>query len=285
MTKKSIIIGTLILTVVVMFGFISKKFRGDKSETPTDKQSNLVLGMALLNDIPKIDFKQIVGELQYKYNFTVTGQDFDEEKGIGVIQLKGSQIAIGLMNIPIPGDELEFPSQISYLWPDAKDLTPKHKGHIIISVTSTGDSKLDLYKTFTKAAASVLTNTKAFGIYLGAQTLVLPTDFYVAGANSMTDEDLPLMNWIYFGLKDEDGKNSGYTFGLKEFGFDEMEILNSNHSKDEIHETLFNLSHYVIQSGVTLKDGEIVGLKEEQKLKLTKSKGAQLEGTTLKVEY
>ncbi len=268
-----------------MFGFISKIFKGGKSETPTDKQPNLVLGMALLNDIPKMDFKKIVRELQYKYNLNVTGQDFDEQKGIGVIQLKGSQIAIGLMNIPIPGDELEFPSQISYLWPNASDLTPKHKAHIIISVTSTGDSKLDLYKTFTKAAASVLTNTNAFGIYLGNQTLVLPTDFYVAGANSMTDEDLPLMNWIYFGLRDEDGKNSGYTFGLKEFGFDEMEIINSDHSKEEIQEMLFNLSHYVIQDDVTLKDGETVGLTEEQKLKLTRTKGVQLEGTTLKIEY
>jgi len=285
MTKKSIITGTAIITVLAMLGFIGKIFNGDKVKTPTDKQSNLVLGMALLNDIPTMDFNKIAEELQHKYDLNITGQDFDEEKGIGVIQLKGSQIAIGLMNMPIPGDELEFPSRISYLWPDAKDLTPNHKGHIIISVTSTGDSKLDLYKTFTKAAAAILTNTNAIGIYLGNQTLVLSTDFYVTGANSMTDEDLPLMNWVYFGLRDENGKNSGYTFGLKEFGFDEMEIINSNHSKEEIHEMLFNLSHYVIQTNATLKDGETVGLTQEQKLKLTKSEGVQLEGTTLKIEY
>ena len=285
MTKKSIIIGTVILTAIIIFGFISKIFKGDNSETTTDKESSTVLGMVLLNDISKIDFKKVIGELQYKYDITITGQDVDEEKGVGVIQLTGSQIAIMLMDVPIPGDELEFPSQISYLWPDAKDLTPKHKGHIIISVTSTGDNKLKMFKTFTRVASSILTNTNALGIYLGNQTLVLPTAFYVDGAKSMTDDSLPLMNWIYIGLRDENDRNSGYTFGLKEFGFDEMEILNSKNSKEEIHEILFNLSHYVILSNVTLKDGETIGLTEDQKIKLTKSKGVQLEGTTLKVSY
>ena len=164
-------------------------------------------------------------------------------------------------------------------------MTPKHKGHIIISVSSTGDTKLNMFKTFTKAASSVLTNTNAFGIYFGNQTLVLPTAFYVDGADSMTDDNLPLMNCIYIGLRDENGKSNGYTFGLKEFGFDEMEVLNSSHSKEEIHEMLFNLSHYVILGNVTLGDGETLGLSAEQKLKLTKSKGVQLEGRTLKVEY
>ncbi len=285
MTKKSIIIGAVILTALTMFGFINKIFKGDNPETKTDKQSSTVLGMVLLNDISKIDFKKVIGELQYKYDITITGQDTDEEKGIAVIQLKGSQIAIMLMDVPIPGDELEFPSQISYLWPDAKDLTPKHKGHIIISVTSTGDNKLKMFRTFTKVATSILTNTNALGIYLGNQTLVLPTAFYVDNAKSMTDDSLPLMNWIYIGLRDDNDKNNGYTFGLKEFGFDEMEILNSKHSKEEIHEMLFNLSHYVILSNVTLKDGETIGLTADQKIKLSRSQGVQVEGTTLKVSY
>lgn len=284
MTKKSIIVGTVILTALIMFGFINKIFKGDNPET-TGKQTSIVLGMVLLNDISKIDFKKVIGELQYKYDITITGQDVDEGKGIGVIQLKGSQIAIVLMDVPIPGDELEFPSRISYLWPDAKDLTSRHKGHIIISVTSTGDDKLKMFRTFTKVATCILTNTNALGIYLGNQTLVLPTAFYVDSAKSMTADSLPLMNWIYIGLRDEDNKNSGYTFGLKEFGFDEMEILNSKHSKEEIHEMLFNLSHYVILNNVILKDGETIGLTENQKIKLTKSQGVQLEGITLKVSY
>jgi hypothetical protein len=268
-----------------MSGFIGRFFESKGSEVTAEKESKVVLGMALLNEVTRIDFKKIIDELKNKYDVDITGQDVDQEKGVGVIQLKNSQITIMLMDVPIPGDELEFPSQISYLWKDAKDLTPKHKGHVIISVSSTSDNKLNMFKTFTKAASSVLTNTKSLGIYLGNQTLVLPTGFYVEGARLMTDEELPLMNWIYFGLREEDGKKSGYTFGLKEFGFDELEILNSRHSIQEIQEMLFNISHYVILSNVTLEDGETIGVTAEQKIRIVRSKGVHLEGTTLKLEY
>ncbi|PZR16852.1 MAG: hypothetical protein DI539_17500 [Flavobacterium psychrophilum] len=285
MAKKSIIIGTVILTLLIMFGFISKLFKGDDNGTKTKNPSTIVLGMALLNDTQKVHFKKITDELKYKYELNITEQNYDEEKGVGVIGLKNSQISIAMIDLPIPGDELEFPSQIAYLWPEAKDLTPKHKAHIIISVSSPDDTKLNMFKTFTKAASSILANTNSLGIYLGSQTLVLSTDFYIEGAKSMTDDDLPLMNWIYFGLREEDGKHSGYTYGLKEFGFNEIEILNSSYPVEDIQGMLFNISHYIIQGNVTLNDGETIGLTEDQKIKIKKSKGVQLDGTTLKLEY
>jgi hypothetical protein len=285
MTKKIIIIGTIILTVIIMLGFISKLFKNDSSETKADSESNVVLGMVLLKEVDKIDFKKISDQLKYKYDINITKEEVDSVRGVAVFKLNNSQIAIMLMDIPIPGDELEFPSQISYLWPEAKDLTPTHKGHIIISVSSTTDNKLNMFKNFTKVASTVLTNTNSLGIYLGNQTLVLPTDFYVGGAKSMTDEELPLLNWIYFGLRKENGKNSGYTFGLKEFGYDELEILNSSNPIEEIQSMLFNISHYIIQGNVELNDGETIGLTEDQKIKIEKSQGVQVEGTTLKLLY
>jgi hypothetical protein len=285
MIKKLLIFGTVTLTLLMMFGFISKLFRAQSSEATTATESNVVLGMVLLNDAEKIDFKKILNDLKHTYNVNVSGQEIDEEKGLGVIQLQNSQIVIMLMGVPIPGDELEFPSRISYIWTDAKELTPKHKGHIIISVSSKANKKLNMFKTFTKAASAVLSNTNSLGIYLGSQTLVLPTSFYVEEAKSMTDEQLPLMNWIYFGLRVDGGKNSGYTFGLKEFGYDELEILNSKYPIEEIQGMLFNISHYVIQGDVTLKDGETIGLTADQKIKIVRSKGVQLEGTTLKLKY
>jgi hypothetical protein len=285
MTRKSIIIGALILTLFIMFGFISKLFKGEGNEAKTENNSTIVLGMALLRNVEKIDFQKITDELKHHYNLPITGHDYDEEKGIGVVELKSSQIAIALINLPIPGDELEFPTQVAYLWPEAKDLIPKHQAHIIISVSSPDDTKLNMYKTFTKAASSVLANTNSIGIYLGNQTLVLPTDFYLDGAKAMTDDDLPLMNWIYFGLREENGSHSGYTYGLKEFGFNELEILNSSHSVEDIQGMLFNISHYIIQGNVTLHDGETIGLTADQKIKIRKSKGVQVDGITLKLEY
>ena len=83
----------------------------------------------------------------------------------------------------------------------------------------------------------------------------------------MTEEDFPLHIWIYFGLRQEKEKQSIYTYGLKEFGKKELEILNSDHSLGELSEMMFNLAHYVIGYNVVLKHGETIGITAEQKLK------------------
>ena len=79
----------------------------------------------------------------------------------------------------------------------------------------------------------------------------------------MSEEDLPLYNWIYFGLRKENGKQSVYTYvnvSCKDFGKMEMEIVESENSIEELNEMMFNLAHYVIAFNVALKDGETIGI-------------------------
>lgn len=57
-----------------------------------------------------------------------------------------------------------------------------------------------------------------------------------------------------------------------------MEIVNSDHSAEELIDMMFTLVHYVIASDVTLKDGETIGMSAEQKLEITLSEGKYLEG-------
>ncbi|MCH5715516.1 DUF4261 domain-containing protein [Niabella hibiscisoli] len=101
----------------------------------------------------------------------------------------------------------------------------------------------------------------------------------------MSEEDLPLYNWICFGLRKERGKQSVYTYGLADFGKQEMEIIDSEKSLEELNEMMFNLAHYVIAYDVILKDGETIGVSAEQKLKITESEGKFTAGKTFKIEY
>ena len=44
----------------------------------------------------------------------------------------------------------------------------------------------------------------------------------------MQEDELPIFNWIWFGLwRDENGMN-GYTYGLDSFGKEEMEVLGTD---------------------------------------------------------
>jgi hypothetical protein len=268
----------LILSVIVIMGLFSFFNKEKKSET-----SKNILGMVLLEEPKSLDIKKVVSELREKWNLKVGDKESSNETS--VLEIDGYNIAIASMEVPIPGNEIETTAEYNYFWKNGKEEATKHKGHIILSIMNAGKNPVAENKLYTKIASAVLNNSKSIGIYIGGRTLLLKKDFYQSLTAEMSDESLPLYNWIYFGLRTENGKNSMYTYGLADFNKTEIEILDTNHSKDEINEMMMNLVNYILISDVTLKDGETIGFTEEQKLKITISKGKFIDGKTIKVAF
>ena len=255
-----------------------------KKEKKTESNGNsAILGMVLLDDSNSFDLKVTVNELRTRWKLKVNDND-SEEKG-AVLEINEYRIAI--MHIPaaIPEGEVERTAKYNYFWENGVEETSKHKGHIVLSIINAGKNPVQENLLYSKIASAVMNNSRAIGIYIGGRTLVIKKDFYQANVESMSEEDLPLYNWVYFGLRKENGKQSIYTYGLSDFGKKEMEIIESENSIEELNEMMFNLAHYVIAFNVTLKDGETIGISAEQKLKISESKGKFLEGKTLKIEY
>jgi hypothetical protein len=113
----------------------------------------------------------------------------------------------------------------------------------------------------------------------------LSKEFYQANLEDISESNLPINNLIYFGIRKENSKTSIYTYGLKDFRKKEMEIIESEHDVDDLIGMMYNLTSYVLESDVTLKDGETIGMSETQKLKIKLSKGKFLDEQTLKIEY
>lgn len=268
----------LILSVIVIMGLFSFFNKEKKSET-----SRTILGMVLLEEPKSMDIKKVISELREKWNLKVG--DTESSNETSVLEIDGYNIAIASMEVPIPGNEIETTAEYNYFWKNGKDEATKHKGHIILSIMNAGKNPVAENILYTKIASAVLNNSKSIGIYIGGRTLLLKKDFYQSLTAEMSDENLPLYNWIYFGLRTENGKNSMYTYGLADFNKTEIEILDTKHSKDEINEMMMNLVNYILISDVTLKDGETIGFTEEQKLKITISKGKFIDGKTIKVAF
>ncbi len=112
-----------------------------------------------------------------------------------------------------------------------------------------------------------------------------PLQGSLANTAEIDDQSLSLFNWLYFGLREDQGKRSVYTYSMADFGKSEMEIVDSERTMSDLSEMLFNVSHYVIASDVTLNSGETVGSTADQKLKIERSKGKYLPGETLKIKY
>ena len=60
-------------------------------------------------------------------------------------------------------------------------------------------------------------------------------------------------------------------------------MLDSEADFQQIREFLFNVVYYCLDSGVELHDGETIGFTEDQKLRISRSEGAAVEGYSLKI--
>lgn len=268
---------SIVLISIGIFSF----FQAEKKTEVKDNK--LLLGMVLLDEPNSMDIPKVIDELRNKWHLLVEQQEADNETA--VVAIEGYTIAIGTIPKPIPGEEIKRAATYNYFWKNGLEESSQHKAHVILSIMNAGKNPVIENLLFNKVAAAVLANSKSSGIYLGSRTLLLKKDFYLAYTEKMSEEDLPLYNWLYFGLRQENGKQSVYTYGLTDFGKQEMEIIHSSHSLEELSDMMYNLAHYVIAQDVTLQDGETIGLSAEQKLKITQSKGQFLEGQTLKIEY
>lgn len=256
-----------------------------KKEKNIENSSNsAILGMVLLEESHPLDLTKIVSELENQWGLAVVVES--ESTGeTAIINIDEYRIAIGLIAAPIPTDEAIIAAEYNMFWENGVDEVKTHKGHIILSIMNAGKNTINENLLFSKIASTILSNSKSIGIYIGGRSLAIEKDFYIASTKNMSGEDLPLYIWLYFGFRGEEEKQSVYTYGLKDFGKKEMEILHSNKDHIELGDVMYNLAHYVIANNVDLKDGETIGFTAEQKLNISESKGVFLDDITLKIDY
>ena len=200
-----------------------------------------------------------------------------------VFGVDGMMAAISFIEMPVPNGEAEHYAETNYLWPNAVETTKTHVAQIFLAVISGGKSAVDTGILFTKIASSCLKLKNAVGLY--ASGTVFQPEFYIDVAGLIEGGDLPILNWIYFGVYTNEKGTSGYTYGLRMFGKEEIEVINSTATPESIYDFLIDIVYYILSEDITLEDGETIGFTEVQKLKIKRSKGVAVDGYTMKIEY
>ena len=260
--------------------------RKKKQKTAPEKSGSFV-SFVLLDEIA-LDMDALVKHLQEDWGIVVSADDIDQDKRSFVSMQDEMMLAVSLMPAPIPNGEAVQNAKTNWLWPEAVSVAEAHKAHIMVAVMGMGQDTLHTATMHVKVCTSCLALKNATGMNtLGS---VLDPVFYMEAAKMhMANNTFPVMNLVFFGLYSNDGgkTGSGYTYGMDLFGKKNMEIIDSAHGAGEIHDFMVNIAGYVIESDVTLKDGETLGYSAEQKLPITESAGVAIDGDgrTLKIGF
>lgn len=201
-----------------------------------------------------------------------------------IFDVDGAMAVVSLMPAPVPDGEAEYCAASNYLWPEAVAVTQTHRAHLLVAVLGEG-TPVEKGKLLTKLCAAALSQPGALGVYT-AGTVFQPA-FYqeVAQLMQADEEALPILDWVYFGLYRDQSGNNAYTYGLRAFGKEELEILGSQAELEELRDVLLEIADYVLRYDATLSDGETIGASAEERLPITRSQSAVLEGETLKIGF
>ena len=233
------------------------------------------------------DKEQFIRDMKEKWDIAVDEYNASEEKDDDalVFEVGDMVAAVSLATYPIPNGEAELNAENNYMWEDAVKVAREHCAHIMVAVLGKEENLLEKGKLYTKVVAACCCQEYATGIYTSG--VVFEPRFYEGFANMMQEDELPIFNWIWFGLYRSEGGLNGYTYGMDVFGKEEMEVLNTDAEPEELRDFLASLASYVLACDVTLQDGETIGFSADDKHTITRSPGVSLpeEQMTLKISY
>lgn len=243
----------------------------------SEQIGNGIAGFVLYKNT-EFDWDKFLTQLKDDWGIVPNGER--EEKAL-VFEEDGMTVALSFMETPVPNSEAEQAANYNILWAEGSKAVAEHKTHMMLAVINKIDA-VEQALLFAKVACSLLKMEGAIGIY--KDPTVYEKKFYIDFAETIKDKETPMPILIYVGLYKSPTGFCAFTSGLRFFGFEEMEIIDSNKDPDPIVSFLLSVSEYVVTENVELKDGETIGFTEEQKIPIEVSQGVSVRGNSIKLK-
>lgn len=191
-------------------------------------------------------------------------QRLEMKEGAFTFEVDGADVGGMVMPAPIPNDEVLGPASTSWLWPAASQDLRGYGAHVVVFVRS--ETHLKAFQVMTRAAAAIVSATKALGVYVGGSGSVIRADVFVGMAQEMA---IPVPLWVDLRcVALEDGRTGLFTVGLKQFGLMEIEIPSSPQKCGDLRTWTMSLASWLIETRPTIKAGETVGLSAEERVRV-----------------
>lgn len=195
------------------------------------------------------------------------------------------QVIISYIPEHVPFGSAEEAARYNYQWPKAMEVAEMHKAHVLVIVSATRPDvdPITTASTLTKFVDTALNQESASGVF--TDWVLYPPEYYCHMAQALKEGELPVADWIWFGIgKDKKDVPGVYTNGLRKFGRDEIEVY-AEATWEELIDFLYKVVDYELSANTHLKNKQTIGFEPGQYLKIKKSRGVNVKGKTLKIEY
>lgn len=250
----------------------------DEKNTNDKKEGSVLAGFVLYKDanIDWLKFKKLL-----KDDWDIIAED-EVKDGAIVFKYNDMVVACSLMPNPVPEKEAENAAKYNILWKDGAKAVAEHQAHIMLAVMNKFDP-IEQAVLFAKVAGCLLKLDGAIGIY--KDPTVYEKNFYINFSDSIKNGEYPMPILIYVGMYLSKTGLCAFTSGMRFFGKEEIEIVDSSKQPNDVVSFLYSIAEYVISEDVLLQDGETIGFTDEQKLPISVGPGVSVQGNTIKIKF
>jgi len=191
--------------------------------------------------------------------------DDQEPDGHMVLSANGDLI-LGLnMDVPYP-DSLHSAAQFAHWWPDALSDIARSKAHFIVSCSWQKYSRLEAHMRQLILVRELIEQLPVIGVLWGSS--LTQTDIFKSEFTSTQEDGTPFSLWVLIQYsKQPNGNLLISTLGMRDFGAMEIET-ESSLPWDQAFDLVRNVGSYILAEGPVIKDGDTIGLSEEQKVRV-----------------
>ena len=261
--------------------YIHSDYANEEGSATEEEAAGTFCGSVLLSE-DKWDKDKLISDLQADWGIELPKEDTEDEDTI--VNFDKCRIVISKFPAPVPNEEAEINAENNWMWEEAVEVTKTHKAHIVVAILGDEEDLISRGLLYTKIMATCCKQEKAIGVFTSG--VVFEPSYYMNAAEMIRDGELPIFTWVWFGLYRTENGLSTYTYGMKAFGKYELEILDADEEVGKLLSFISAIASYILQDDVEFKDGETIGLSEEDIHQITLSKGVALpEQDTLKISY
>ncbi len=253
----------------------------DAREPENGRAPSSFSGYVLLSE-PQWSKAQLIRTLWEEW-----GIDAREDSGSGddslLFYAGGMIVTVSLTAAPFSDQELELQAADNDVWTDALDVAAMHQAYLTATVFGSDAEPLELALLHTKLIAGCCRQESAVAV--SSNEILFAPDIYLRLANMIRRDQLPVFNWVWFGISCRGNGVCGFTRGMRFFGKDELEVLDSCADLCEVQNILRTAAVQILTEDARPADGDRLELPDFGGVSVSRGEGVFARGMSLKLPF
>ena len=193
-------------------------------------------------------------------------EDKKQAKEIIEFGFDGGAVFVMVAPLAVPDGEADRVFKYSLSSWSNKYTQPKHKAHLVVTMSLEGDMQLiEAQRLFTRAVAGVVEASEAVGVYWGMGNVSHPAKFFLDVVGDREDMWITLWTGISR-ARDNPLRMSLLSLGMAQFGLMDLLVTGPFDMGQDLLMSMFQALQYSLNRGQDIPEGDTIGGSSDDRL-------------------